>query len=304
MKSTDPDLIALLNTGKFVTADLYTITLATGEVLLYTTADIDIIVGSNKFLSHSVRIDDPNQRALGHWKTGLDVDTWQVSFFPRDIDPLTGTQFPDQIGDQPWLAAATAGALDGATVEIQRAYQAAWPSVWTRQVAVEAKYVIIIFLGRMAEVDLGRSYAVLNVNDYRDLLSMLMPHNLFQSGCRHTLFDAGCTLLASSYTTDGVVTSSAANVINDTAITNPDGYFSLGRLTMTSGGNNGFGRQVRSYSSGAFSLIAPFPFAVEIGDTFTVTAGCDKTKSTCTTKFSNVLNFGGFPDIPAPETAT
>ena len=37
------------------------------------------------------------------------------------------------------------------------------------------------------------------------------------------------------------------------------------------------------------------------GDTFVVTAGCDKRFETCTSKFANALNFRGFPHLPGND---
>jgi uncharacterized phage protein (TIGR02218 family) len=37
------------------------------------------------------------------------------------------------------------------------------------------------------------------------------------------------------------------------------------------------------------------------GDTFAVTAGCDKRFATCRDRFDNVLNFRGFPHIPGND---
>jgi uncharacterized phage protein (TIGR02218 family) len=45
------------------------------------------------------------------------------------------------------------------------------------------------------------------------------------------------------------------------------------------------------------------PSAVEAGDGFTVTAGCDKTLATCKAKFDNVANFRGFPHMPGNDRA-
>jgi len=46
------------------------------------------------------------------------------------------------------------------------------------------------------------------------------------------------------------------------------------------------------------------PFAPAAGDVFTAYPGCDKTQATCASpKFSNLVNFEGFPYVPAPETA-
>ncbi len=46
-----------------------------------------------------------------------------------------------------------------------------------------------------------------------------------------------------------------------------------------------------------------FP-AAEIGDTFTVTAGCDKSLATCRDRFNNVANLRGFPFIPGNDAVT
>ena len=37
------------------------------------------------------------------------------------------------------------------------------------------------------------------------------------------------------------------------------------------------------------------------GDTFTVTAGCDKRFATCRDRFANGINFRGFPQIPGND---
>ena len=84
------------------------------------------------------------------------------------------------------------------------------------------------------------------------------------------------------------------------------GTYALGRVVFTSGLNAGFTRAIRTMASAAgvltLGLIAPMPFAVAAGDTFTAYPGCDKQMATCTL-FSNIANFGGQPYIPSPETA-
>jgi uncharacterized phage protein (TIGR02218 family) len=42
----------------------------------------------------------------------------------------------------------------------------------------------------------------------------------------------------------------------------------------------------------------PMPFPVSAGDTATVTVGCDRLISTCSTKFGNTVNFRGEPYVP------
>jgi len=52
-----------------------------------------------------------------------------------------------------------------------------------------------------------------------------------------------------------------------------------------------------------FTTFIDMPFDVTVGDQVTLTAGCDKTLATCNGKFSNRLNFGGYPDIPNTDRA-
>ena len=39
------------------------------------------------------------------------------------------------------------------------------------------------------------------------------------------------------------------------------------------------------------------------GDAFTVTAGCDKSFEMCRSRFSNAVNFRGFPHMPGTDRA-
>ena len=49
------------------------------------------------------------------------------------------------------------------------------------------------------------------------------------------------------------------------------------------------------------SLSLPMPYTVQVGDGVTAIAGCDKTSETCKDKFSNLINFRGFPTIPGMD---
>ena len=84
-------------------------------------------------------------------------------------------------------------------------------------------------------------------------------------------------------------------------LTQNSAYFDLGTISYTSGTNAGLSRSVRSYTVGAVVPSLPFPAAPALGDLFTIKPGCDKKSATCTTKFSNLANFRGYPTIPVPE---
>ena len=51
MKTASAGLIALLNAQRFLFADLFTFTLASGTVLRYTSGDGDLTMGGNLFSS-------------------------------------------------------------------------------------------------------------------------------------------------------------------------------------------------------------------------------------------------------------
>jgi len=308
MKTAPAGLIALLATGVFVFCDLYELTLTTGQVLRYTTADVDVVYAGNTY-SSALYFDQADNKAVGHWKTGLDVDTWQVHAMPVGVDPVTGAAYPVSIGNTPWLASVAGGSLSGSAGRVHRAYWPSWPQPWTSPLLVfsdaSGAFVLVdYFAGRMAAVDIMRNQAVLSINSWLDQFSLLIPRNTWQSPCRWTLFDAGCQLSQASFSSVGTaLAGSTQSQIVTTGFGHVAGYYSLGQLTMTSGLNAGFRRMVKSFDAVNMFLIAPFPFAVAPGDGFTAYPGCDKLRSTCISKFNNEVNFGGFDLIPAAETA-
>lgn len=82
-----------------------------------------------------------------------------------------------------------------------------------------------------------------------------------------------------------------------------DQWYKDGVLKFTSGNNVGLVKQfevllyIVTGSSARFRLVLPTPYAIQVGDTFIVEAGCDKTHPTCDYKFHNILNFGGEPYV-------
>jgi uncharacterized phage protein (TIGR02218 family) len=80
-----------------------------------------------------------------------------------------------------------------------------------------------------------------------------------------------------------------------------DGWFAGGVLAWTSGANDGATARVVRHAGDQIELAAAPRFAIDAGDAFAVTAGCDKSFGTCGGKFSNQDNFRGFPHMPGPD---
>jgi uncharacterized phage protein (TIGR02218 family) len=233
--------------------------------------------------------DRKDNKAKCHWKVGVEVDTLVFDVLPGSSTVL----------GEAFLPAVRQGMFDGAELTLYRAFMPTYGNT--------AAGTVIMFVGRVAEIDAGRSLATFSVNSHLELLNLNMPRNLYQAGCVNTLFDASCSLNAASFAVNASVSAaSSTNVIYATTLTQATGYFDLGQVTFTSGANNGISRSVKSYVQGAggsINMSMPFPVAPGMGDTFMIYPGCDKQQSTCALKFGNLLNFRGFPYVPENSTA-
>ena len=127
----------------------------------------------------------------------------------------------------------------------------------------------------------------------------------YTSKCRHDLFNqfsatnvGACTLSAASFTYTSSVTVNTSKIkFTGATISQADDWVANGKLTWTSGLNSGTEYTVKSFTGDVYELFLPTVFTINNTDTFTILAGCDKTFETCKTKFSNQINFGGFPHI-------
>lgn len=135
---------------------------------------------------------------------------------------------------------------------------------------------------------------------------------LYEYKCDALLGDGRCTKVVSgaTYTGNGTVVSADGRALMTASGLDSytSGWFSRGKLTFTSGNNNGLSREVKTHinSNGivTVSLWEPFPWDIAVSDTFDIVAGCDKLFKTCKAKFNNAINFRGFPHIPGPSTVT
>jgi uncharacterized phage protein (TIGR02218 family) len=81
------------------------------------------------------------------------------------------------------------------------------------------------------------------------------------------------------------------------------GYFNYGLITMLGGPNEGLTREIRRWENQLFTLLRPFPYAVEVGNPYSAVQGDDHTERTCKDVFNNLVNptsggFGGFTTVP------
>lgn len=280
MKSASPTLIALLDSGTFLMAELFTITLKSGTVLRYTDADAALTYGGHSFAPF------PLSRGTTRLGVGIQVDTMALTLFGGADTTVAGSPLP---------ALAASGGFDGARVLVERAFMATFGDT--------TPGTVHIFEGRVAQAKPSRTAVELTVNSETELLNIKLPRNVYQTGCRHTLFDAGCTLDKLLWGSPGEVQSGATATVIPSDLGNADGYFTLGTVEFTSGANSGLKRTVKLFAGSAFTLVPALPVAPAAGDTFDAYPGCDKRQQTCNSKFSNKANFGGQPFVPRAEAA-
>jgi uncharacterized phage protein (TIGR02218 family) len=282
MKTISGALTALFaSNAQFFKADLFTFTFVDGSVLRTTSADVALSFSGNTWLSESPII----ERTYTTVQVGVTVDTMTLTVKPSPANTIGGLS---------WQSAARQGYLDGATVLVETAYLTTWPTVIG---------TLHVFGGNVSEADPARTKVDIQVTSALELLNRQFPRNLYQATCLHTVYDSGCTVAKASFTVTGTVTGTPTVTSIKTGNAQPTGYFEQGVLTFTSGANNGLKRTVKSYDPATgFTFALPLPVAPSAGDTISVFAGCDKTKATCQSKFSNIGRFRAFPWIPAPET--
>ncbi len=135
---------------------------------------------------------------------------------------------------------------------------------------------------------------------------------LFNRTCDADLFDARCGVVEASFTVTGVSPSGMVDGQKRRIIrANPatlsgsfaDNWFRHGKVTFTAGANLGLSREVQLYTQATREIQCQleFPFDIATTDVFSITAGCDHRPSTCLNKFSNLINFRGFPFVPGTD---
>jgi len=285
MIDATPELKAFLATARsFVMADLYTIALASGQVLRYTDAGLQIFYAGQNYSASGPLIKRTGVRAV----RGIEVDTLNVTFTAGMDDTLFG---------EPLLPFIAGGGFDGATLNLVRAFMADWrsPVVGT----------VTRFIGRVAEVDpADREQATVTVKSPIELLDTKVPRGVYQPSCLRTVYSADCGVNRALFETVGVVQDGSTALRVNSNVPATQGWFDQGVIRFVNGANAGVTRTVRRFTAdGAVTMILGLPGVPVAGDQFLIYPGCPRTLDACTNKFGNRARYRGMPFIPVAETS-
>jgi uncharacterized phage protein (TIGR02218 family) len=269
----EADYLAHLATGTTTRAHCWKVTRTDGAVLGFTNHDEPIAFGGVTYEARSAFAGSEVSGSLG-----LAVD---------DQD-ITGALSSAAIT----AADLARGLFDGARVEL---YDVNWSDPAARQLQ-GAFLVGEVERGELAfRAEMRAAIAPLE----QKVGARFVPE------CAATVGDGRCGVALGdpAFTGEGTVFALGAQAFTASGLGGfASGWFDRGVVTWATGANAGTRSEVRAFRGAggrrSLALWRATPAPVAVGDSFTVSAGCDKTLATCSAKFANVVNFRGFPHMP------
>ena len=277
MKSLSPALQAHLDEGTTTLAWCWRIVRSDGVSFGFTDHDRTLSFGGTDFEPES-------GLTASEVRSGSDLSV--------DAQDAEGVLTSDRITETDILD----GCWDNAAVEV-------WRVNW----AAPAQRVLMR-RGAIGQIRRGRLAFVAEVRSLAHVLGQTVGRT-FQATCDAALGDTRCGVDLDSSAFRG--TGAVIDPLRDRAFTASglasftSGWFTFGTVEWTSGANAGRRAEIIAHDLtdgiAVLTLLEAPVRAIAGSDTFTIRAGCDKRIATCGTKFANVANFRGFPNIPGQD---
>jgi uncharacterized phage protein (TIGR02218 family) len=272
MRTLPPGLQAHLDSGSTTLSHCWRVTLKTGEKLGFTDHDVDMSFDGTLFEAAAGFTGSSIESSLG-----LSVDNMEAA------GALKSARLDE--------VRLKAGDFDHAAIEIWRVN---WQDVSQR---------VLLRKGHLGEVSYGDSAFKAEVRGLSHLLSQ-QKGRLYQFGCDAELGDIRCgiNLASAAYRDAGVVVAVEEAAVILSGIAFADDWATRGRLLFLANGKSAGVKRQRNFGAlTRVDLWAAHAFVVNVGDAVELVAGCDKQFATCRAKFSNGLNFRGFPHMPGTD---
>lgn len=279
MRQIDPALQAKLNTGATTLCRCWLVVRTDGVTFGFTDHDEDIVFDGHVFAA-GTGLDAASLES----STGLSVDNTQA------VGALSAIGLTEED--------IQSGRFDDAEV-----WQ--WLVDWQ-----DSALRVLLFRGFLGEIKRAGPAFEVELRGLSETLNQPIGRS-YTKGCDRILGDAKCGVNVNSsiYRT----TATVAEVVDNRIMRMSNqpsyapGWFTHGTLVWTSGQNAGSKSVIKSDSTkGSLRFVETWSEAarsVVPGDAFSIVAGCDKQMNTCSSKFQNLNNFRGFPDMPGEDWA-
>lgn len=157
--------------------------------------------------------------------------------------------------------------------------------------------------GWIGEIQYGNGKFIAEVRGLMQSMVQIIGQ-LYSPSCRAKFCDSKCGLNITNYTVIGNVSSfHDRQIFTDLSRKEVVGWFSMGKVTFLSGKNSGLSMEIKEFQAGGIiTLVLSMPYAIEIGDRYSLQAGCSKTLEICTNRFNNSVNFRGEPHVPGIDS--
>ena len=272
MKKLSKDLKNNLNYNSLSIVKCYNITLRNNETFYFTNSQTSLFYNNKKYLSSN----------------GIDIK----SVYNNINMEINGTEISGFIDNEIINEKdVIAGKFDNAQIEIFL-------------LDLNSQEKISIFYGFITSISYENNIFIAKIESKTILLEKTFCE-IYSPLCRCSFCDSRCGLDNKNYTITGTISrvinqlefyTSTPEIINK----NQD-YFSNGTIKILNGENKDSITEVKKSSNNQLLLKFKFPFEINVGDKFELTAGCDKKFDTCVSKFNNAINFRGEPNLPRSE---
>lgn len=281
MKEVGQILSNHLSTSQsFLSCDLYELKLKSGISYYWADTDADVNYGG-----HTYKGDGPIiTREKIATNSTVSVDKLSVT--------ITASQ-SDQIGGVPVLEVAHNGGLDGATLDLRRAFF---------DDAGKVIECIDLFHG-ICEVTQGGGFILkISAKSVVQKLNIEYPNRRYYPQCPYSIYSKECGVDIKSYRKKAKVI--AVTDTNTVQIDIPfeDGYYTAGGMEWISGPLAGQATQIMASQNNTIVYMSATNTAPRVGDVAYIYPGCDKTPETCKNKFNNFSRNRATPYVPLKET--
>ncbi|PHR58714.1 MAG: hypothetical protein COA47_09925 [Robiginitomaculum sp.] len=156
---------------------------------------------------------------------------------------------------------------------------------------------VISWMGRVTNVKFESNQVEIQCEPI--FTSMKRPglRRLYQTTCPHLLYGPECKFSKPTFQLDAAVNITGGTTLTAASIGGEaDGFYTGGMVEWTNAGVIDK-RFILTHTGSGITINLPFEGMVN-GDSVRIFPGCDHVLSTCVDKFSNEVNYGGFPFIP------